>query len=250
MFKQRIIDGLLASSLALGIAGALTTVAQAAPQDAGNGLVDAVAAQLAARSDVFAASSANLEVLPLKMAGSCPRSFMVKVDLGAQAPGRLAYQIETLDGRVSQVFEAAAEVGDDGGFAARVAHEITLRQDAEEEAGLSRIAFSAPTLADDAPAPEPDFFERLFGTARQGDPSKGLSQQSFRVKVVAPNEVVSAFDRPSVSCEYTEVLRSVAEDQRDGGRGGRGGPGDGPGDRGRGGSSSSGGGAGGPAGTP
>ncbi|MGF1629849.1 MAG: hypothetical protein ACFCUT_10290 [Kiloniellaceae bacterium] len=250
MFNVRIIGGLRASFLALGIAGAVTTVAQAAAQDADNGLVDAAAAQLAARSDVFAASSANLQVLPLKMAGSCPRSFMVKVDLGAQAPGRLAYQIETLDGRLSQIFEADTEAHDDGSFAARAAHEITLRQDDEDSEGFSRIAFSAPTLADDTPAPQPNFFERLFGTAGEGDPSRGLSQQSFRVKVLAPNEVVSAFDQPSVSCEYAEVLRSVREDQRDDGRDRPGdGPGDGPGDRGRGGSSS-GGGASGPAGTP
>src|SRR3546814_5579838 len=91
----------------------------------------------------------------------------------------------------------------------------------------SRIPFSAPTLpaGEPAPVPEPDFFQRLFGTAADRDPSHGLSQQSFRVKVVAPNEVASSFDQPSFTCDDREILRAD-EDQRDGGdRPGRAGPG-------------------------
>src|SRR5690606_28281974 len=124
--------------------------------------------------DSFAASSASLDVLPLKLAGSCPRAFLLKIDLGAAAPGTLSYQIETLDGRVSQVFEAKARAQQDGGFAAQAKHEVVLREDARAEAGLSRIAFSAPTLPAGEPAPEPDFFQRLFGTAAPADPSRGL----------------------------------------------------------------------------
>ena len=244
MFSKDFRAGMLVSALALTLDGGVA----AAQPGSGAGAVEAAAAQLANRSDATV-SSANLEVLPMKMAGSCPRSFMLQVDLGAEAPGTLAYQIETLDGRTSQVLEVPVRAHREGGYAARIQHEIALdRRGAEDVEG--HLAFSAPVQPAGEAAEERDFFERLFGTAADRDPSKGLGQQSFRVKVVAPNEVVSAFDRPSVSCEYTEVLRSVAEDQRDGGRGGRGGPGDGPGDRGRGGSSSSGGGAGGPAGAP
>lgn len=227
MFSKKISGGLLASAVALAIG------AGAAAAEGAGGAIDAAAAQLAAASDSFAASSAALEVLPLKLAGSCPRAFLLKIDLGAAAPGKLSYRIETLDGRVSQVFEAKARAQQDGGFAAQARHEIALRADADGEAAFSRIAFSAPTLPAGEPAPEPDFFQRLFGTAAPADPSRGLGKQSFRVKVVAPNEVVSTFDQPSVTCEDREILRSADESQHDGGddRPGRDGPGRDPGGR-------------------
>jgi len=208
MFKQYVSKGLLASTLAL----TLCSSAQAAQQNASGAAIAEAAAQLAARGDVFAASSAGLEVLPMKLAGSCPRSLMLKVDLGAAAPGKLAYRIETLDGRVSQVFETATQRTNDGDFGARIQHEIAL-QDDENEGGAKRLQFSAPAQPSE-PDYEPDFFERLFGTA-DNDPSKGLSKQSFRVRVVAPNEIVSTFDAPSVTCDYNQLLRVVVEDQRD-----------------------------------
>jgi hypothetical protein len=214
MSKQLLMNGLLVSSLALGLAGPLAAGAQAEPQ--ASGMVSAAAQQLAARGDGFAASSASLEVLPIKMAGSCPRAYMLKIDLGAEAPGKLAYRIETLDGRASQVFEAPVRAHREGGFVAQAQHEIVLRDGEAEADSPSRLVFSAPTHVSQ-PDYEPDFFERLFGTA-QNDPTQGLSQQSFRVKVVAPNEVASTFDAPSVSCEYNEMLRVVDEDQRDDGR--------------------------------
>jgi hypothetical protein len=210
MFKQIVTQSLLASTVALALAGG----ASAEQQNASGAAIAEAAAQLAARSDVFAASSAGLEVLPMKLAGSCPRSLMLKVDLGAAAPGKLAYRIETLDGRVSQVFETATQRTNDGDFSARIQHEISLYED-EDNRGDKHLDFSAPTKLSE-PDYEPDFFERLFGTA-QNDPSKGLSKQSFRVRVVAPNEIVSTFDAPSVSCEYNELVRVVEiEDHRDG----------------------------------
>lgn len=216
MLKQYVsplvLSGFLASTLAL----TLCSGAQAAQQNASGAAIAEAAAQLAGRGDVFAASSAGLEVLPMKLAGSCPLSLMLKVDLGAAAPGKLAYRIETLDGRVSQVFETATQRTGDGDFGAEVQHEISLYED-EDNRGDKHLDFSAPPKLS-APDYEPDFFERLFGTARN-DPSKGLSKQSFRVRVVAPNEIVSTFDAPSVSCEYNELVRVVEmEDQRDGGR--------------------------------
>src|SRR3546814_1670952 len=132
---------------------------------------------------------------------------------GGSSDGGYSDLIETLDGRVSQVFEAKARARKDGGFAAQAKHEIALRADTDGEAAFSRIAFSAPTLPAGEPAPEPDFFQRLFGTAAPADPSRGLGKQSFRVKVVAPNEVVSTFDQPSVTCEDREILRSADESQ-------------------------------------
>jgi len=212
MFKQIVTHGvtgsLLASTLALALAGG----AAAEPQNATGETIAEAAAQLAAGSDAFGASSAGLEVLPMKLAGSCPRTLMLKVDLGAMAPGKLTYQIETLDGRTSQVFETNAHVRSDGDFGAEIAHEIALHED-EAESLPNKLEFSAPTRPSE-PDYKPDFFERLFGTA-ENDPSKGLSKQSFRVRVVAPNEVVSTFDAPSVSCEYNELVRVVKEDQRD-----------------------------------
>lgn len=209
MVSRFVSKALVASGLALTLGGG---AAAAQP-----GTVEAAAAQLAGRADVFAASSAALEVLPAKMAGSCPHSLMVQVDLAAAAPGKLAYQIETLDGRTSQVFEVRTRSDREGGFAARRQHEIMLLPASSVEESQARLAFSAPARPAAEPEAEPDFFERLFGTAAERDPSKGLSHQSFRVKVVAPNEVVSAFDSPSVSCDYNQMVR-VMEDQRDGGR--------------------------------
>lgn len=226
MFSQRFFGGLLASALALSLGSGLA----AAQQNAAAGAIGEAAAHLATRGDAFAAASAALEVLPVKMAGSCPRAFMLKVELGAEAPGPLAYQIETLDGRVSQVFETRAKADREGSFAARIEHQIALQKDADD-GGAGRLAFSAPALPAGQPAAEPDFFERLFGTAAERDPAKGLGQQSFRVKVVAPNEMVSAFDRPSVSCEYTELVRVVEKDDDDRDPPGRDTPGRDPGGR-------------------
>lgn len=207
MFKDYVTRGLLASSLAMALCGG----AQAAQQNASGEAIAEAAAQLAARGDVFAAASAGLDVVPMKMAGSCPRSLMLMVDLGAAAPGKLAYQIETLDGRVSQVFETKTQRTGDGDFNAKIQHEIALNGEKEDIA--NRLDFSAPARLSE-PDYEPDFFERLFGTA-DNDPSKGLSKQSFRVRIVAPNEIVSTFDAPSVSCEYNEIVRVVEEEQRD-----------------------------------
>lgn len=216
MFKQiatrGVMGGLLASTVALTLIGG----AAAEQQNATGEAIAEAAAQLAARGDVFAATSAGLDVLPMKLAGSCPLSLMLKVDLGAVSPGKLAYRIETLDGRVSQVFETVTQRTGDGDFSAEIQHEISLYED-EDNSGDKHLDFSAPPKLSE-PDYEPDFFERLFGTA-QNDPSKGLSKQSFRVRVVAPNEIVSSFDAPSVSCEYNELVRIVeVEDQRDGGR--------------------------------
>lgn len=208
MFSQSFRASLLSTALALTLAGGA-----AAQQEAAAGAIDAAASQLARHGEGFA-SSASIEVLPMKMAGSCPRAFMLKIDLGAEASGKLAYQIETLDGRVSQVFETRARADREGGYVARVQHEIALQRGQHGD-GAARVAFSAPPSTE--PAPEPGFFERLFGTAAERDPSKGLAQQSFRVKVVAPNEVVSTFDSPSATCE-TEQLLFASEDQRDGDR--------------------------------
>ncbi len=212
MHKYSVSRGLRASLLALGLSGALGGAAQADQQ----GLVDQMAAQLAARSDTFAATSAGLNVMPIKMAGSCPRAFMLQIDLGAQSPGTLAYQIETLDGRTSQVFKTRAGARDDGLFGARVDHMVALAKLEDGETDPSLVKFDAPARPAES---EPDFFERLFGTAETEDPSKGLREQSFRVKIVAPNEVISTFDAVSVSCEDEELRRhSVAaaeEEQRD-----------------------------------
>ena len=119
MLTQALHRGLQASALAAVLATPLA--AEAAPQGSDLGLVDQMAAQLAARSDVFAATTASLTVVPVNMAGSCPRSFMLQIDLGAQSPGTLSYRIETLDGRVSQVFKARTGALEDGLFGARVA---------------------------------------------------------------------------------------------------------------------------------
>ncbi|HMA15806.1 MAG TPA: hypothetical protein VKP12_13535, partial [Kiloniellaceae bacterium] len=223
MFSKNFRQGMLVSALALTLGGG---VAAAQP---GSGAIEAAADQLASRTDAIV-SSANLEVLPLKMAGSCPRTLMLQVDVGAEAPGTLAYRIETLDGRTSQVLEAPVRAHREGGYAARIEHEIKLDGRGSEDAE-GRLAFSAPPQPEGEAAEQRDFFERLFGTAADRDPAKGLGQQSFRVRVMAPNEVVSAFDSPSVSCEYTEMVR-VFEEQRDGGdRPGRDRPGRDPGGR-------------------
>jgi hypothetical protein len=216
--------GLRASVLALGVAGSLTGAfagAAAAEQGPQQGVVDQMAAQLAARSDTFAATTAGVNVVPIKMAGSCPRAFMLQINLGAQSPGTLAYQIETLDGRTSQVFRTRAGAREDGLFGARVDHMVALAKLEDGETDPSLVKFDNPTrpAAEAEAESEPDFFERLFGAAPAEDPSKGLLEQSFRVKVVAPNQVISAFDRVSVSCEDEELRRTstgeVAESQRD-----------------------------------
>jgi len=213
MFSKRFAGGLLASTLVLGAGCGLAAAQPGATQP---GAVDAAAAQLATRGEAAVATAAALEVLPMKMAGSCPRAYMLKVDLAAGAAGPLAYRIETLDGRISQVLETQARRDGEGGYMARLEHHIDLQERAEDVGG-DRLAFSAPSLPEGEPASERDFFERLFGTAADRDPSQGLRQQSFRVRVMAPNEVVSSFDAPSVTCDYTQTVR-VIEDQRDGGR--------------------------------
>lgn len=221
MISFRNSRGLRASLLALGLSGALGGAAQADQQGPQQGVVDQMAAQLAARSDVFAATTAGVNVVPIKMAGSCPRAFMLQVNLGAQSPGTLSYQIETLDGRSSQVFKTRAGAREDGLFGARVDHMVALARLEDGETDPSLVKFGNPTrpAAGAEAESEPDFFERLFGTAETEDPSKGLLEQSFRVKIVAPNQVVSAYDRVSVSCEDEELRRhSVAaaeEEQRD-----------------------------------
>lgn len=223
MFSNSFRQGMLVSALALTLGGG---VAAAQP---GSGAVEAAADQLASRTDATV-SSANLEVLPVKMAGSCPRTLMLQVDVGAEAPGTLAYRIETLDGRFTQVLEAPVRAHREGGYAARIEHEIALDRDGAED-DTARLAFSAPPQPEGEAAEERDFFERLFGTAADRDPSKGLGQQSFRVRVMAPNEVVSPFDSPSVSCEYTELVRVIEEDRSDRDRPGRDRPGRDPGGR-------------------
>jgi hypothetical protein len=256
MFKERMAKGLQVSALALYLAGSLGTATDAAAQS----LVDAMAAQLAARSDVFAATTASLKVLPMNIAGSCPHSFMLKVDLGARSPGTLSYRIETLDGRVSQVFKVRTEAQAEGNFAAKAEHELRLTQTETGEADLSRVVFSAPARPSAAPQAEPatdsrsepGFFERVFGIGKAAaDPADGLRQQSFMVRVVAPNDVASTFDRLSVSCEAENgpprTADNAAEDQHDDNGGNRGGRDDNGRDSGRGGSGA---GGSGPAGTP
>ena len=223
MLTQALHRGLQASALAAVLATPLA--AEAAPQGSDLGLVDQMAAQLAARSDVFAATTASLTVVPVNMAGSCPRSFMLQIDLGAQSPGTLSYRIETLDGRVSQVFKARTGALEDGLFGARVEHSVALAKTEEGEEDPSLVTFSDPAR----PAPEteaetesePGFFQRVFGEAPAADPSKGLRDQSFRVKIVAPNEIASTFDRVSVTCTDEELRHqaesAAAESQRDGG---------------------------------
>jgi len=227
MFTQGIHRGLRASALVLALTGPLA--AEAAPQGSDLGLVDQMAAQLAARSDVFAATTASLTVVPVNMAGSCPRSFMLQIDLGAQSPGTLSYRIETLDGRVSQVFKARTGALEDGLFGARVEHSVALAKTEEGEEDPSLVTFSDPARparqseaeAQAEAESEPGFFQRVFGEAPAADPSKGLRDQSFRVKIVAPNEIASTFDRVSVTCTDEELRHqaesAAAESQRDGG---------------------------------
>lgn len=235
MSSHTVSRGLRASTLALILTGAVSSTFAGAARADSQGLVDRAAAQLAARSDVFAATTAGINVVPMHMAGSCPRSFMLQVDLGARAPGTLSYRIETLDGRTSQLFEARSGAREDGLFGTRAEHSVDLAKLEEGEAGPTPVRFSAPTRPAAEPQPEPDFFERLFGTAAEQDPSKGLREQSFRVRVVAPNEIVSAFDRVSISCDDEELRRQaeIAESQRDGGNRDRGDRDRGDRDRGR-----------------
>ncbi|WP_193367326.1 hypothetical protein [Pelagibius marinus] len=219
MFNHPVSGGLRASILALGVAGALSGSLAGAAQAEEPGLVDQMASQLAARSDSFAATTAGLNVVPIKMAGSCPRAFMLQVNLGAQSPGTLSYQIETLDGRTSQVFKTRAGAREDGLFGARVEHMVALAKLEDGETDPSLVKFDNPTrpAAEAEAESEPGFFERLFGVEPAADPSKGLREQSFRVKIVAPNEIASTFDQVSVTCE-DKVLRhtAAAESQRDG----------------------------------
>ena len=178
-----VLGGLRASLLALGVTGALTGAAQADQQGPQQGLVGQMAAQLAARSDVFAATTAGVNVVPIKMAGSCPRAFMLQVNLGAQSPGTLSYQIETLDGRTSQVFKTRAGAREDGLFGARVDHMVALARLEDGETDPSLVKFDNPTRPAAERESEPGFFERLFGAAPAEDPSKGLLEQSLGLTI-------------------------------------------------------------------
>ncbi|WP_420345248.1 hypothetical protein [Pelagibius sp.] len=227
MFINTMTKGLMVSAAALMLGSSLA----AADDTASGSLIGDAAAQLAARSDVFQATTANLDVVPAQMAGSCPMAYAFNVRLGAQSPGKLSYKIVTDDGRESQVFEARANATEDGLFAAQASHQIALAKSARTDADASIVVFDPPAKLKEVR--EPDFFERLFGTgpaAEQDDP-QGLRNLSFKVMVVAPNEVVSAFDNHTVSCEDqqdTRVIRTGFEEQRDDrDRGGRD-----PGDRG------------------
>lgn len=228
MFKEQITKGLLVSAIALtigsGAIGSGVAAAQSSPST-DNGLIGDVAAVLAARSDVFQATTASLDVVPVNMAGSCPQAFAFNIKVGAQSPGKLSYKIITEDGRESQVFEAQASAVEDGVFAVLASHKLALAKSEQTEADPSIIVFDQPENV--APTREPDFFERLFGTgpaAENYDP-QGLRNQAFKVQVVAPNEVVSTFDKHTVTCEEqraTQVIRAAQESQRDpGDRGGR-----------------------------
>jgi len=228
MFTNTMTKGLLVSAAALMLGSSVA----AADSSVSGSLIGDAAAQLAARSDVFQATTANLDVVPMHMAGSCPLAYAFNVRLGAQSPGTLSYKIVTDDGRESQVFEAKARATEDGLFAAQASHQIALAKSAQTDADASIVVFDPPAKLKETR--EPDFFERLFGTgpaAEQDDP-QGLRNLSFKVMVVAPNAVDSTFDSHTVSCEDhrdPRIIRASTEDQRDdrdpGGRD--------PGDRGR-----------------
>ncbi|NIA72202.1 hypothetical protein HBA54_26785 [Pelagibius litoralis] len=230
MIKEQITKGLLVSAIALTLGSGVA----AAQQNSSDGLIGDVAAVLAARSDVFQATSANLDVVPLNMAGSCPQAYAFNIRVGAQSPGKLTYQIVTEDGRASQVFEAEASATEDGLFAVKASHKLALAQSEQTAEDSSIVVFDQ--LENFKQIREPDFFERLFGTgpAAEDDDVQGLRNQAFMVKVLAPNQVASSFDRHSVSCEpqrETRIIPASMESQRDPGdrdrggrdRGGRGG---------------------------
>ena len=225
MFRKQIARGLMASAVALSFGSGLAVAQQNAPDGlvSPEGLVSDVAAVLAARSDVFQAATASVDVVPINMAGSCPRAFEINVRVGAQSPGMLSYQIITQDGRESQVFKAQAMTAEDGLFTAQVSHKLALAKSEETEADASIVVFNNPEQVADEH--EPDFFERLFGTGPSSesyDP-QGLRNQAFRVRVVSPNEVVSAFDSHTVTCDdrTVRIIRSEEEqrDDRDSDRG-------------------------------
>lgn len=247
MFNEKFSKGLRVSILALSVMGFLAGTA-AAESD---GILGEAAAQLAATGERFQATSAAIDVVPAKMAGGCPQSYAFNVRLGAQSPGTLSYRFVTEDGRRSQVFEARAEATEEGLFIARASHELALGKDAEH--GPAFVVFDTPERV--KPLREPDFFERLFGTgpAAEEDQAQALRNLAFMVQVVAPNQVGSAFDSHTVTCEEQREARllPVMEDQHEGrDRPGRdrddsSTDGGGRGDRGRGSDA-----AGGPAGTP
>ena len=236
MLINTMTKGLMVSAAALMLGSSLA----AADDTASGSLIGDAAAQLAARSDVFQATTANLDVVPAQMAGSCPMAYAFNVRLGARSPGTLSYKIVTDDGRESQVFRARANVTEDGRFAAQASHQVALTESARTGADASIVVFDQPETV--AETREPDFFERVFrtGPAAEQDDPQGLRNLAFKVMVVAPNAVVSSFDRHSASCEEQEDprrIRTSTEDQRDDGdrgrddsgdRGGRGGGGSGP----------------------
>ncbi len=228
MFKEQITKGLLVSAVALTLGSGFA----AAQPELSGGLIGAAAAQLAAREDAFQATSANLDVAPANMSNTCPQAFAITVWLGSQSAGNLSYKIVTEDGRESQVFEARAEATEDGLFAAKATHKLALTESEATEEDPSIVVFDLPAKLKQR---EPDFFERLFGTGPAADDAaiQGLRNQAFQVQVVAPNEVASAFDRHSTSCEdqhQGRLLPASFEDQHDGGGRDRGdGGGDGSG---------------------
>lgn len=220
MFKERFTKGLLTAAVTLAVGSGLA----AAQPGASGGAAAEAAASLAARSDVFQATTARLNVVPEDLAGGCPQGYAFDVYLGAGSPGTLSYRFVTADGRRSQVFEAKTAATEEGLFAAKVSHKLALAEGGQAAADPALVVFDP--LEDPEPAPKPGFFGRLFGTAAPAqDTAQGLRDQAFQVKVVAPNEVASPFDQHSVSCDDQRQPRviPIAEDQRDGGdRGGRG----------------------------
>ena len=216
MFKERMTRGLLVSAAALSFGCGVAAAQESGP--AAGGVIADAAAVLAARSDVFQATSASLDVVPVDLAGSCPQAYAFNVRLGARSPGKLSYRIVTEDGRESQLFEASAVATADGLFAVQASHKLALAESAQTEEDPSIVVFEVPEKLKQR---EPDFFERLFGTgpAADDDTVQGLREQAFMVQVVAPNAVASAFDSHTVSCEEqreTRILPVVFEDQRDG----------------------------------
>ncbi|WP_299397101.1 hypothetical protein [Pelagibius sp.] len=217
MLVHTMTRSLLVSATALMLGSGFAAADSGLPSGS---LIGDAATQLAARSDVFQATTASLDVVPAQMAGSCPMAYALNVRLGARSPGTLSYKIVTNDGRESQIFRAQANVTEDGRFAAQASHQVALSESTQADAGASVAVFDPP--AEPRETRDPDFFERLFGTgptAEQDDPH-GLRNLAFRVQVVAPNEVASVFDSHTVSCEEQtdpRIIRATDDDQRDDG---------------------------------
>ncbi|HIC79644.1 MAG TPA: hypothetical protein EYP07_01595 [Kiloniellaceae bacterium] len=217
MLVKTMTKSLLVSAAALVLGSGLAAADGSPPSGS---LIGDATTQLAARSDVFQATTASLDVVPLQMAGSCPMAYALNVRLGARSPGTLSYKIVTDDGRESQIFKAQANATEDGRFAAQASHQVALSERAQADAGVSVAVFDPPV--EPRETREPDFFERLFGTgpAAEQDDSNGLRNLAFQVRIVAPNEVASVFDSHTVSCEEQadpRIIRATDDDQRDDG---------------------------------